>query len=248
MKLTKRDVSVLLYIVAILSIFLVYQFYYSSTVKQAETTLTECVGLQQQVDELQAKVAQQPQYEDDIADMKKGISDILALYPASISEEDILLYVKELNDELDMGINGVTFSAATPIYSVVGTGHASTYNFVAESIGISINYSTDYDGLKRIVDYINDDPEHRTITSLSIGINAVDTDDLDMVLNEDGEYETEQVDTITGSIAINLYLIDGKPAEAQGDDDAEEEESRFVIPDVEHGIDDIFRTEGTTSR
>jgi hypothetical protein len=210
-------------------------------VKEAETILTECVGLQEQVDELQAKVAQQPQYEDDIADMKEEISDVLALYPASISEEDIILYVKELNDHLDMGITGVTFSAATPVYSVVGTGHADKYNFVAESINVNINYSTDYDGLKKIVDYINDDPEHRVISSLSIGINSVNTDDLDMVLNEDGEYEQEKVDTITGSLALTLYLIDGKPADTEGDTD--EEESRFVIPDVDHGIDDIFRTE-----
>lgn len=245
MKLTKRDVSVLLYIVAILSVFLVYQFYYSSKVKEAESVLTECTDLQTQVNELQAKVAQQPQYEDDIAKMKVEIADTLAQYPASISEEDILLYVKELNDKLDMGITGVTFAAAAPIYSVVGTGHADNYNFIAESISVNVNYSTDYKGLKKIVDYINDDPEHRVITSMSITVNTADSDDLNMVYNEDGEYVQEQADTISGSLAIDLYLIDGKPAEvSDGDNSNTEDGNRFTIPDVEHGINDIFRTEG----
>lgn len=247
MKLTKRDVSVLLYIVAIMSIFLVYQLYYSSTVKEAETVLEECVGLQGQVDELQAKVAQQPQYEDDIADMKEKIREVLALYPSSISEEDIILYVKELNDELDMDINGVTFSGATPIYSVVGSGHAAQYNFNTESITINVNYSTTYDGLKKIVNYINEDPEHREINSLSIDINPIDTAE-QITISED-ESEAVSRDTITGNISIVLYLIDGKPVQVneEGETVSGEESTRFVIPEVEHGVNDIFRTEETTA-
>ena len=54
MKLTRRDVSVLLYLIAILSIFLTYQFYYSSTISTAEEVLTECNSLQSQINELKA--------------------------------------------------------------------------------------------------------------------------------------------------------------------------------------------------
>jgi hypothetical protein len=199
------------------------------------------------VDELQAKVAQQPQYEDDIADMKEEISDVLALYPSSISEEDIILYVKELNDALDMGINSVTFSAATPIYSVVGSGHAAQYNFNTESITINVNYSTTYDGLKKIVNYINDDSEHREINSMSIDINPVDTTEQTGAVEDESENMVN--DTITGSISIVLYLIDGKPVQvnAEGEPVSDEESTRFLIPEVEHGVDDIFRTEETTA-
>lgn len=246
MKLTKRDVAVLLYVVAIAAMFLVYQLYYSPSVTEAETIAQECVGLKQQVDELQAKVDQQPQYEKEISQMKEDISAVLDLYPSSISEEDIILYVKELNDELDMGINGVTFSNASPIYSVVGTGHASDYNFLAESISININYSTDYDGLKRIVNYINDDPDHRIINSVSIGISPLDDSQITTTTDEDGNVIEEKPDTITGSLAITLYLIEGKPVklDENGEPIIEDEETRYEIPEVDHGVDDIFRTEG----
>ena len=237
MKLTKRDVSVLLYLVAIISVFLAYQFYYSPTVTSAESVLTECSSLQEQVNELKAKVDNQPIYEAEIADMEEEIADVLDLYPSSISEEDIILYVKELNDELDMGINSVSFSSATPIYSVVGTGHADEYSFLAESITVSINYTTDYDGLKRIVDYINDDPDHRVITSISIGVSTVEVEDESGNLDEDAVEqiaETGNTTSISGSMSLTLYLIDGKPA------DLEDTESRYEMPEVEHGVDEAF--------
>jgi hypothetical protein len=139
-----------------------------------------------------------------------------------------------------MGINSLSFSAATPIYSVVGTGHASKYAFDTESISVNINYSTTYDGLKKIIDCINDDPEHRVISSISMDITQLDAI---TVAAQEGEHEeTVDQDTISGSMSIILYLIDGKPEDTEN---AAEEEERFSIPSVEHGVDDIFRTEGT---
>ncbi len=241
MKLTRRDVSVLLYLVAILSIFLTYQFYYSTTITTAESVLTECSTLQAQVDELKAKVEQQPQYEAEIEEMEEEIADILELYPSSISEEDIILYVKELNDELDMGVTSVSFSTAVPVYTVVGSGHAEEYNFNAESISVTINYTTDYDGMKNIVNYINDDPDHRVINSMSISIGTVETDEDEettgtttMAENSTDEITELSEMSISGTLSLVLYLIDGKPVEL------EDTESRYEIPEIEHGVDEIF--------
>lgn len=237
MKLTRRDVSVLLYIVAILAVFLTYQFYYSSTVESAEEVLTECNSLQAQVNELKAKVDNQPIYEAEIEDMKEGIAEVLDLYPSTISEEDIILYVQELNEELNMGIDSVSFSSATPIYSVVGSGHAEEYSFLAESISVNINYTTDYDGLKRIVNYINDDPDHRVISSISIGVSTVEVEDESGNLDEDAIEQIAQTGSttsISGSLSLTLYLIDGKPA------DLEDTENRYELPEVEHGVDEAF--------
>ncbi len=238
MKLTRRDISVLLYLVAIIAVFLTYQFYYSPTVTSAESVLTECTTLQAQVNELKAKVDNQPIYEAEIEEMKDEIAEVLDYYPSSISEEDILLYVKELNDELDMGIESVSFSTATPVYSVVGSGHAEEYSFLAESISVTVNYTTDYDGLKRIVDYINDDPDHRVISSISIGVSTISVEDEDGNIDEDAMELIEQMGgsttSISGSLVLTLYLIDGKPA------DLTDTESRYEMPEVEHGVEEAF--------
>lgn len=239
MKFTRRDLTVLLYLVAIISMLLCYNFVYSPKAQEAETILGECTTLQDTVTDLKSKVEKQPTLEKEISDMTAEIEEIRALYPTAITEQNLIMYVKELNEKLDMNITNMSFSSATPIYTIVGTGKAEKYQLTAESIELAVDYKTDYEGFKKIMDYINQDEDHRTINSVALSIDPKTPEQLEDSFDEDGNVVKADSDTISGTINMTLYIVhDNKASEGEA-----EENERFEVPTAaDHGVNDIFNT------
>lgn len=237
MKITKRDLLVLLYIISVVGLIAVYNFVVSPKMEEIDAVNIENEGLETKVKELEEKVERKGELESQIVSMESEISVITSDYPEGITKEDIVLYVNELNDNVDMNITSVSFSEPSIIYSVVGNGDAAKYDMSLQQIQVTVDYMTDYDGFKQIVNYINDDPEHREIDSVDVSITEETKEENEN--NENREEtataepaETEQV--ISGSFTILLYFIDGKLTDTEPD-------SRYDVVDVQHGMQNIYK-------
>ncbi|MCR5743471.1 MAG: hypothetical protein K6F92_07125, partial [Lachnospiraceae bacterium] len=235
MKITKRDISVILYILTIVMVFVAYKMYYKPKIEEARTLEARNVELQEEIKVLQQQTANKVMYENTTEVMVEYVDAELVHYPATLTEQDLIMYADELNKKVGIDTDYVAFSSATPIYSIVGTGSVSDYNMTVNSYTVNVDYNTDYDGLKRIFNYIYSDELFKRVDSISFSINQKTQDEIDGYTDEEGlEHEPSPV-TIYGSMQIELFQIDGKP-------EPEEYEDPYNSDTIEHGVDDVFKT------
>lgn len=206
MKITRRDLSVIMILVGIMAVFLTYRLSFSSMQTQVEALQTEQKSLKQQIDELQPVKDAAEYYESEMASFEKEVKALVQEYPVDVRYEDGIMYVVELADELGADIPNLTFTPSTSIATVEGAGVFEEQNFELLKASDSMTYTVeDYDTLKELLDYIySDDNNKRTITAVSMTFD-------------------QNTGEISGSLNVNMFaLSDGsrtyEPVELPLDD------------------------------
>jgi hypothetical protein len=193
MKITRRDLGVILILVGILSVFLTYQMYFSSKQSEIEALQTEQKNLTKEINELQPVVDDAPFYQSEMERFVKEVSDMVQEFPVQIWYEDGILYVIEMEENLDVTIPDFTPTQSMDnlLSMVEGAGNFTGNTYSLYQASISMTYeAAGYDELKDVLNYIYDDEDNkRVITSVNFNFD-------------------ETTGEISGSMNINMYAMD----------------------------------------
>lgn len=110
MKVSKRDILLLVGFIGILLGFCSYYFIYMPTMEKVEALEAENTKLQNQIKDLKIKSQNKDSYVEETAQMKKDIDAIFQLFPVDVREENAILLA--INQELisPMDIETVTIA------------------------------------------------------------------------------------------------------------------------------------------
>lgn len=190
MKITRRDLGVIMILVGVLSIFLVYQMSFTKMQTEVETLQAEQKTLKTQIDELQPIVDNAPFYQSEMERFLSELDEIMEEFPVRILYEDGIMYVVELEEEVNVEVGSFTATESSVVSTIEGIGSLLGHNYALSSASLSFNYTVeDYAAMKEFLNYIySDDNNKRNITSVSM---AFDT--------ETGE--------INGTISIGMFAM-----------------------------------------
>lgn len=249
MKITKRDLTVILYITGIALAFVAYQFYFKTKMEDADALDQQSDALQITVDDLEAKMAQKPAIEERIKGYEDKIQKIAQSYQPEISHEDTIMYVNELLNTQDVLITELKMTDPSVIYVVAGTGTASGYSMMAQNNAMSFEYATHYNGLKNLLNAIYNSKEMQNIEAFTIKVDNEDDiisfdpsgnliEDVQLSAEEEEEREKalqlrkEKGYTLSGEITLNRYTMLNNGLEHEP----------IPIPEVKRGVVDIFHS------
>ena len=192
MKITRRDLGVLMIIAGIIIAFLGYKMSFQPNQEEIEQIQNEEAQLKKDIAELQPIKEDAPKYEKLIKQYQQDLEDIMKEFPADVWQEDNIMYVVELldNEDLHLDIPGFAANPATVTNTVQGAGSFAEKVYTLLRASLSFGYTVDeYADAKAFIDYIYSDKEHkRTLDNISL-----------MFDKETGE--------ISGTTNITQYVI-----------------------------------------
>ena len=218
MKVSKRDILLLIGFIGILAAVCSYFFVYDPLMEKSKTLAAENVNLQAQVQQLTIWNENQPIYQSETKRMEEEISNIYQVFPVDVKEEDCIMaaITQEINSPMlvaSMSIEpkvDIDFSQkaaenaqqnppmdASTSNTTTTDGTTDPNAAAAPAIGIlqnrqtTINYGVSYEGLKRSVQNIVEQTNRMAIESITVSYD--DTTGL-----------------LIGSTTLNMYCIPGQ--------------------------------------
>lgn len=115
MKVSKRDVLLLLGFLGILAAVCSYVFVFQPTMEKTEALVEENQQLQEQIADLQIKSGNRDTYESETAQMRREMEEIYQLFPVDVREENAIILA--LNQELlsPMEVQSLTIDALVEV-------------------------------------------------------------------------------------------------------------------------------------
>lgn len=245
MKISKKDLSLLLVLVAV--VLLIGAIFYGNTLaSKTETLNAENETLKQEVEYLQDLSDHKQEYLDEAARMNEEMEDIKEQFPAEIRPETQIMYANGLEAKLDVILSTISmpgselvtvtgdFGVAAPEVATEETDEAgemgetgvvadagASISTAATTISLmksptSFTYESSYRGLKDLIRAINEDTDKKSIESITVALS-------------------EATGNLSGSLDISMYSLTGTGKEYQPP----------VVTGVTDGVQQII-TGGTT--
>lgn len=176
MKITRRDLGVLLIIAGILIAFLSYKMSFEGTLEEIDAIQAEQDKLNKEIADLQPLVDAAPRYEKEMKDMDEKTVKIMNEFAPDIWQEDNIMYVVEILDELNTKIPSFSAAPAVVVQTVDGTGALAGRSYSLGRATIGATYiSESYDDLKAYIDYIYSDKKvKRVIDNINMTFDVTD--------------------------------------------------------------------------
>ena len=213
MQISQKSIQYVLLLLILAIGICAYEFGYVKYIEKAASVKDECKQIEAQIAELNEKEASRAQWEEGIAESEQKISEILAKYGAGNTPEKSIMFVRGLEKATSATIPNVSFNTDNVIFVSPDVDENGNPKVEMDSTYIAISYNTTYNGLKRIMDYINTYKERMNVNSFSANYNQ-----------ENGQ--------LAGNMIINLYSVK----------DADHEYTDPAVPGVKLGTDNIFGT------
>lgn len=231
MKLSKRDIKLLLILLGLVAVVASFYLVYTPAKERCEAIETQNVELQNQVSRLEELNASKAEYEQSIIDMNQEITALTSEFPAATKEEDgvYFAHLMETNVSGDVSISAVTLgnpevvlvtevvngaTEETVDAATVEGGAATTVSeYTMYRTRNAFIYSTGYNGLKNLVNTINNQMDKITIQTLSVS------------------YDTA-TGLLSGTVDTNFFTMEG----------TEREYTKPNLPQVNEGTSNIFKT------
>jgi len=232
-KLSEREKNLLFFLLIFIILFCSYQFGYMKFTEKADAISSENLELSVKLNDLKQKDVAKEKYIEETNKMIADAQDMSNHLATSMTQDKNTIFVTKLEKEAEMIVSAISFDDITQIYdSNHGMNNTTdqtaneTYNVSdtadMEAEGnhlkgyqssITINYQTNYGGLKKAIDFINNYYEKMRIQSITAAFD-----------NTTGN--------LTGTIIIDLFMLLGEGREAEP----------FDIHGIDIGTDNIFGT------
>ena len=154
--------SLLMIIIGALLIILSYVYVFSPAMDKKKTYNEEVKELNNTISERENKVSQQTKYEEDTKNYEAAREKVLEYFPADIKAEDDLLFCKEIEDTLAFYFTSVGRFGNPIIFYADNASSLVGYNRVCE-----YDFSTSYESLKDMIDYVNYYKYRRSISAIN---------------------------------------------------------------------------------
>lgn len=249
MKVSKRDILLLLGFLGIAAAFCSYFLVFQPTMEKTEALVQENQQLQERIADLQNKTDNKDSYESQTAEMNQRMEEIYQLFPVDVREENAI--VLALNQELlsPMKVDSVTIDALleVPIAEVQSeempdaTYEIDEVEAIEDDIGIQEGPTPeggDTQGAagvnpfhlmsrKTTINYeVSYEGLKRSVKNICMQTDRMVIDNLSVVYDE-------QTGLLKGTTSVNMYCVPGQ------------EGKEYVEPDfggVLLGTDNIFGT------
>ncbi len=132
MKVDKKQIPLILGLVAVVAAILVYFFVYQKYQEKIVAVDAANSKLQSQIDDLRTKSDSRQMYEEAIAEMDAGINRVYNLFPPEIQEEDALMEALRLETLAPRRVANLDFQDTVTMYTV-GSGQGETPAPAAEA-------------------------------------------------------------------------------------------------------------------
>ncbi|MCI7596483.1 MAG: hypothetical protein MSS92_09760 [Lachnospiraceae bacterium] len=235
MKITQRDKNLMLVMLGVVLVFCSYYFGFRTLKSWRQGVEQENMALEGQIRVLREISADQEQYVQDAKELKGEMDKILAQFPADMTSEDIILYMRDLEKKNAAYISSITLPGQTNVAvaaekevdvlnqygditgavaanSFVNDGSVpDTANMYLSKIESDVAFSVSYGGLKNMISDITMGQERKSIDEISLVFN-------------------ENTGDLSGSMTINYFVLSGTGKE-------------YIQPTItgnRHGIESIF--------
>lgn len=207
-------------LVGALLLLILYVFVYMKYTQLTEELEASNKQLEKKVAVLKEYYDNMPTYEKEIGEMKEGMEEIFAEYPADAREEDVLMVAVEVQEETEISYSNINISKPAEVLAITQqlvtaaqieeltmpiTFHNREATYVVE---------TDYHNIKDCVQLIYDRDNRIAVHNIA--------------LSKDTGSEV-----LKGNVDVSFYSIEGTGKE-------------YVLPDIEEyisGTEDIFDLE-----
>ena len=208
MKIKKNEVMFLLAALGVLAAVLVYVQVYVPTLEETDLLTAENSQHASRVAELEAIADKMDTYIDETKDMIVDVNATFAHFPSESRAEDAIMYAVELeSQDKDTYISAIGITDPAIVYTAAPTTvklnetdeeSERTYELAKQQITYSQQF--DYDGMKRFVNSIVQDPDRRAIETVTMAYDSgtghlLGTTSMNLftLLGTDKEYEATQI-------------------------------------------------------
>ncbi len=219
MKIAKKDLALVMIIVALLAAFAAYKFSLSANLDAVDDEEAKQASLQAQIDEVKARADQVPKMEKEIADWQTNVADWIKPFHSAHLYEDGIMYLRNLEhqdekekDPFKAFILAYQLNETGINTSVSGQGSFSGQEFTSGTAVYDFEFRlTGYDELKNFFSYIISEVD-------GFGVKSLDSIAFDL---EDGS------DIFRGTVSMTAYAI------------AEIDNGKLVNPYVPQNLTDV---------
>ncbi len=209
MKVSRRDLSLIMVVVGLLVAFLSYQFVFKPSMKERDKVIEERKELDKQYDDLKPVLDNQQQYATTIENTSQKLSDLVKKFPAAYLYEDGILYLRDLEkkDNMKVFFETFTITESTLVDTYTGLVGQDTKTYVLGNstiastftLGNSKDEKSGYKDMKTLISTIYADSQPKNIETIVLNFNNING-------------------LVSGSMLMNMYsLIDGTNAYEEPD-------------------------------
>ena len=213
MKVSKRDISIVMILLGAITLFCVYQFYFRDKQDKVEKIEAEIKADKAEIEKLDKLWAQRQDMGQKLQKYTEELISMVKRYPVRYRYDDLAVYLNNLEKNPEYGVKysvyDLTKSALTNNYS--GKFNGSTVEFASTRAGIRATFYTDtYEGFKKLFRdtyawNLNDDTRNapgldpKNISSITINFSNI-------------------TGRVSGTIDIGLYGVTDFSSLGKGDD------------------------------
>lgn len=221
MKVSKRDISIVMILLGAIALFCVYQFNYTKQVEKAETLQGEIDVLTAENEEL-LKIDEQ-QLNNDITKWQSELTAMVKKYPAYYRFDDMIMYLYDLEHVEEYGAHfGVyTMLPSSTTASYLGKFNEKSVAFASNKAMFNMRFTnTSYAGCKKMLSAIYSDRMAKNFESITLTYD-----------NYTG--------IVNGTIMAQAYGVSDFGTLGQGQD-TNYPPNEVVIPKVSMGVECVF--------
>ena len=218
MKISKKDQGLLLILLGLVILLAAYFGVYKNFTEKADTQSAENAVLQERMLELEEHYRNIPVYQDGIKEISESVERDIASFPGDVRSEDLIVYGDRLEEELDVHVSNMGFSAPALVsqFSIPRQDESGATEFLpyaALSTNMSLSLDMSYEQMLELIDYIYNKSTHTTLESISVSYDST-------------------TGRLRGSVSLSKYFISGS--------DYEYEPTK--LPDYKQGVKNPFGT------
>ncbi|MBD5157195.1 MAG: hypothetical protein HDT13_06150 [Butyrivibrio sp.] len=201
MKISDRDVKLLYVVLSIAIIACAYFFGFRKLTAANEALDKEISELKTRHTTLRTMEANAKKYSDDTVVYNDNYDKIIEKFDTGYSQEYSILFIKELEDKLDVWLSQAGLAQTDNVYTfgqIQSTNPSSesgssvySSDYKGYKTVLTLTYQASYDDFKSLIDYINNYKYKCTIDSMSMSYNS-------------------ESDVVSGSLVVSQYAITGK--------------------------------------
>ncbi|MBP5460948.1 MAG: hypothetical protein J6Y20_02320 [Lachnospiraceae bacterium] len=223
MKVSKRDISIVMILLGAIALFCVYQFNYRKQIEKAESLEKE-IKVKTEENEKLLKIDEQ-QINNDITKWQNELIAMVKSYPSGYRYDDLIMYLYDLEHVEEYGVRFHTYHMFPSNLNVIDT-YSGSFNeksvlFCDNLSKISLAYeNATYEGCKKMLSSVYADRMAKNIEEIELTYD-----------NFTG--------IVKGSMILRAYGVTDFSTLGQGKD-TNFPPAEVYIPEVTQGVDCVF--------
>ena len=185
MKLSKRDIGLLLGLLGLVIAVASYALVFNPMKLKNQELETELTTLKDKEAKLTELVDDFDYYKEQIEVCKEKSAEIETRFPSDVKPENEIMYAVELEDELEIEFS--TLNYGTPLEIITDGQKADRFAYCTS---LSANYRATYRGLKDVILYTADQADRMVVDTVTASYDGT-------------------TGNLVGSITINMYTVTG---------------------------------------